>query len=320
MIVVNEKHAQTEEQLLQTNILCSICVATYRRPQLLKRLLQSLNQQALPDNVSIEIIVVDNDSEKSAEAVVAQFSDSENGKFYYYIQPVKNISLTRNLAIKKACGAYILFIDDDEIASPEWVKHLLKTIVDSGSDGVFGFVDPEFSDETPEWMKRRDLFFSGPTMETGTEAKGTYTGNCIIKASLLKKMGQPFDPSYGMTGGEDIHLFRRLSFEGARYVNCREAVVTEFLPDSRTRMYYFYIRAMSGGNRNTRWRIESSGKRTFRVRSFMLLKSVSYGFVSLLFLIILFPDNVLRVKWLIKLASNLGRFMAVFGWYYKAYR
>jgi succinoglycan biosynthesis protein ExoM len=308
-----------QEHLLKKNVLYSVCVATYRRPQLLKKLLQRLSQQSLPDKVSIEIIVVDNDSKKSANPIVGQFSDSKKVRFSYYSQPIKNISLTRNLAIDKACGKYLLFIDDDESPISDWVMHLVKTLEKYNADGVFGYVEPVFNDKTPNWMRRRDLFFYGNVGKTGTETKATYTNNCIVKASLLKKMEQPFDPSYGTTGGEDIQLFRRLALEGARFINCREAAVTEFLPASRTRVGYFFIRGLSGGNRDTRVCIELSGNRRTFVRAYMLFKSLGYGFISLLFLMLFSPSKILRTKWLIKLASNIGRFMAVFGWHYHQY-
>ena len=49
----------------------SVCIATYRRPEGLRRLLESLEAQALPEDFSVEIVVVDNDP-PSAEPVVME--------------------------------------------------------------------------------------------------------------------------------------------------------------------------------------------------------------------------------------------------------
>jgi glycosyltransferase involved in cell wall biosynthesis len=42
-------------------MLLSVCIATYRRPELLARLLTSLAQQKLVNGIELEIVIVDND-------------------------------------------------------------------------------------------------------------------------------------------------------------------------------------------------------------------------------------------------------------------
>lgn len=53
-------------------MLYSICIATYKRPELLKKLLESLSKQELPESVEIEVIIVDNDKSESAREVVVR--------------------------------------------------------------------------------------------------------------------------------------------------------------------------------------------------------------------------------------------------------
>jgi succinoglycan biosynthesis protein ExoM len=300
-------------------VLCSVCVATYRRPDLLKRLLTSLVKQTFPDGVEMEIIVVDNDVEKSAENLVCGFQDLSAVPLHYFVEPVKSISLARNLAIKAAHGQYLLFIDDDEKASPEWLLHLLKTLKRYDADAVFGQVLPEFNRDTPAWMQNNELFAYTVTV-TGCKALDKYAGNCIIKASLLKQMEAPFDPRYGSTGGEDTHLFDRLEQEGARFFYCREAWVAEYLPPARTCLSYLLRRGFKGGNAHTRRMIEQAGSTQSSLRAFMVVKSLFYGSVSLLCVVLCIPSPLHRTRWLIKLASNFGRLGAALGWNYRAYR
>jgi GT2 family glycosyltransferase len=47
----------------------SICIATYRRPRGLARLLDSLERLKLPPDLVVETIVVDNDAEGSALSI-----------------------------------------------------------------------------------------------------------------------------------------------------------------------------------------------------------------------------------------------------------
>ena len=41
-------------------MICSVCIATYKRPYLLEKLLISLMNQNLPDDLEMEVIIVDN--------------------------------------------------------------------------------------------------------------------------------------------------------------------------------------------------------------------------------------------------------------------
>jgi succinoglycan biosynthesis protein ExoM len=313
------KNEVIEEQNGFRAICCSICIATYRRPLLLEKLLVSLENQSLPDWVELEIIIVDNDPNKTAKPIIQKFKESQRIRFRYFTQNVKNISLTRNLSVEKASGDYILFIDDDEVASEKWVYYLLKTICQFNVDGAIGPVFPEFNPMTPKWMKRRELFYL-PVAGTGQKAMMYYTSNCIFRANVLKEIEAPFDPRYGITGGEDTHLFDRLEQQGARFVYCKEALVTEYLPPDRTSVSYLFKRALKGGNAHTRRIIEFTASKKMFIRLFMVCKSIGLGSASLILMLSRCTSPLQRTKWLMKLASNFGRFLAAIGYHYQNYR
>lgn len=309
---------RTEAGINPEFITCSICVATYRRLELLEKLLKSLLDQDIDAAVTFEIVVVDNDHFKSAEMVVRRFMSTADRPLRYFCQPERNISLARNLAVEKSLGDYVVFIDDDENAPPRWLHHLFTTMKESDVDGVIGAVMPAFNDETPAWMRNRELFY-GRLPETGANGP-KYTSNAIVKASLLKGLDGPFDPAYGVSGGEDTHLFDRLEQLGGRFIFCREAFVDEFLPPDRTRIGYLFQRNMKGGNIHTRRIIEFSGKRRQWVRFFLAVKAVVYGSISFLAMLVTLPMKLRSVFWMGRFASNVGRMMAVLGIIYKNYR
>ncbi len=299
-------------------VVCSICVATYLRLELLEKLLQSLVDQDIDGKVTFEIIVVDNDLLKSAEKVVRRFSLLTHHPLRYFCQPQRNISLARNLAVKKSVGEYVVFIDDDEIAPSCWLHHLFTTLRTSKVDGVIGAVMPLFNDGTPSWMRNRELFY-GRLPETGAQGP-KYTSNAIVKTSLLRSVDGPFDPAYGIAGGGDTHLFDRLEQLGGRFIFCREAFVDEFLPPCRTRISYLFQRGVKGGNTHTRRVIEFSGDRHLWVRSSLAIRAVVLGSVSFVGMLVLLPVRLQSLFWMRKFASNVGRMMAVFGIIYKNYR
>jgi succinoglycan biosynthesis protein ExoM len=170
--------------------------------------LTSLGRQILPDNVTLQIIVVDNDCDESAGRIVFRHCDTTHMTFQYFVQPIRNISLARNMAVANAGGDSLLFIDDDGIADRGWAGALLLASAEYDADAVFGPVVPGFIPQT----------------ETGTEAPVTWMGNCLAKAAILKSVPGPFDPE---CGGEDTELFDRLRRKGARLIYSNEAHVFE---------------------------------------------------------------------------------------------
>ena len=296
-------------------MICSVCIATYKRPQLLRNLLDSLYAQNLPANVNLQLIVVDNDKDKSAQEIVSEYENINCITIEYFVQSEKNISLTRNVAVKNSKGEYLLFIDDDEEADKNWIKNYFDALNKYSADGVFGPVLPTFHNRTPEWMKQSS-FFNKKCPPTGDEAIFTRTSNCIVKAEIIKTENGPFDIDYGITGGEDTHLFSRLRKKGAKFISSREAVVTEFVIPERTRIGWLFKKSFQTGNTATRRMIENAQKKINR-KFELLLRAITFAVVSLILVIIYFPVKKKRVQWLIKLASNIG---AVFGFNYKAYK
>src|SRR5277367_2699297 len=102
----------------------SVCLATFRRNDRLREVLQDLAQQdRLPD----QVVVVDNDPAGGARSVVEQFADS--GVPFgvdYDVQPEPNIAITRNRTVELASGEWMAFIDDDERAPREWLCELVR--------------------------------------------------------------------------------------------------------------------------------------------------------------------------------------------------
>ncbi len=300
-------------------MICSVCIATHRRPDLLRNLLNSLVAQVISEDVKLEIIIVDNDPDESARSVYRQFRNTGQFEFHYFTQPIKNISLTRNKAVEKATGEFMLFIDDDEVASPEWTAMLLKAMEDFDADGVFGRVISNVHNKASDWI-RKNYLFNRPCPATGTEATSTRTGNCIVKASLLKEVPGPFDPAYGLTGGSDSHLFYSLKQKGAKFVNCYEAWVSEFVPPERTRLSWLLRRAFRKGNTYTRKIIDTAGKRKQIIRLTASIKAVCFVSINLFLILIASPSIIWQTHWTLKTAEQFGRFFAVFGYYYQEYK
>ena len=228
-----------------------ICVATRKRPIRLRSLLTSLEGQRLPADVQVRVIVADNDAKRSAAPVVREFRD-RGAAVTYDCEPVQNIALARNLALRHAKAEWVASIDDDAVADPDWLARLLEAAERFGADAVFGAVRRELPDDAPAYLRDSGVY-QLPNPETGaTEGFVANTINALYRRDLVAGREGPFNPAFGRTGGEDTKLFAELAEEGARLVWCREARVVERVLPERARLGWLLQRTFREGMTNYR--------------------------------------------------------------------
>lgn len=288
----------------------SVCICTYKRPKMLARLLNELQNQTTGQLFTYSIVVVDNDHTQSARSIVASFKGKSLVDIDYYNEPEKNFSLVRNKSIKNARGNFVAFIDDDEFPVNDWLLNLYKTLLKYKADGVLGPVKPHFEKEPPEWIIR-GKFCERPSPETGTilNSNGCRTGNVLLRYNIFEDAGNMFDPEFG-TGSEDSWFFMNLIQKGHVFVSCKEAPVYESVPSERMKKTYFLRRSLLNGANSLKYH---KGK-PFIIVSFTVIKSISafliYTF-SLPFLYFLGGHICLKI--LVKDCDHIGRLIAFFG-------
>lgn len=298
----------------------SVCIATWRRTDRLDALLGDLlAQQCLPR----EIVVVDNDAQGSARAVVARHQASQTAcPLVYEIQPVKNISLTRNRTVALASAAWLAFIDDDERAPPEWLASLRAAAEQYDADGVLGPVLPVLPADAPAWI-RRGRFYDWARMPSGAEvpANGLRFGNLMLRAGLLARLDLVFDPRLGLTGGEDGDLLMRLRQAGARLIWNDEATVTEPVEAGRLQLRWILRRALRGGQDFARHflagRLHAPTRRNRLV--FFARAAVQMLAAGLLALLSLPAGRHRSAHWLGRACANFGKLSVLWGWHYTEY-
>lgn len=222
----------------------SLCVCTYRRPQLASTL-ASLERQQLPDGVSLALVIIDNDAAGSARPIVEAFQRHSKLPVKYHIESRKSLSHARNASLRLATGEWLAFIDDDEQAQPDWLCQLLTCTETYQADGAIGTVKALYPPKTPAWI-REGGFFDKPGLPTGTKLNTGSTCNALLRRSLVTG-DEPFDPRYGATGGEDTDFFARLVRQGATLVACREALVLEHISPDRVNSEFLIRRAIRMG-------------------------------------------------------------------------
>jgi len=92
-------------------------VCTCRRPAALTRCLAALSAQ---DHPNYDILVVDNDPDGSAAAMVRQSFPAVR----YVAEGKPGVRFARNRGIAESAGKIIAFIDDDCVPVPGWLRSL----------------------------------------------------------------------------------------------------------------------------------------------------------------------------------------------------
>jgi succinoglycan biosynthesis protein ExoM len=284
----------------------SVCICTFRRAELLGRLLEGLRGQETGGLFTYSIVVVDNDELRSAEIVVMNFAASSGIAVKYSVEPRQNIALARNRAVADSVGDFVAFLDDDEFTTNIWLLTLFTACNKYEADGALGPVKPHFDEEPPRWLVR-GKFYDRPSYPTGLviDGKKGRTGNVLLKRNLFAAAGdEPFRSQFRT--GEDQDFFTRMIDLKYKFVWCDEALAYEVVPRNRWKRSFMLRRALLRG-----------GTSVFR-RSFGP-SDVLKSFVAVAIYALVLPFSLLLghhrfMGLLISLFDHLGKLLALPNW------
>lgn len=202
----------------------SIVIPTYRREELLRRLLESLVRQKT--SYEYDVTVVGDGTEVDAGRIAFRGEDL----------PVKFISLpervgrgaTRNAGIRESAGEVIIFLDDDMTVAEEFVEEHMKYHSDENTV-VIGDVKspPEYADHSlARYIERQGV--RKLISRERIPPKCFRTGNGSVSRGLLEKAGL-FDETITHYG-EDMDLAVKLADQGARFTFSESAIAYHHHP------------------------------------------------------------------------------------------
>ena len=248
----------------------AICIPTYRRPAALKELLGSISATAEPACgwSAVVVLVADNDPAGSAGGVITELAGEAPFTLAYVREERPGVSHVRNTLLREArrCGASsVLFVDDDEVVSAEWIVAMCSTQERFHADFVCGSVRSVFREAPPQWVID-SRFFNRPSRTTGDQLLEFNTGNLLADLGYLSDFGdEPFDVSLSLTGSEDSELAGRCARRGAVMVWCEEGFVEEVIAPERCRLRYMLRRRMRTGSTSAYINVRSSTGRQSRI-------------------------------------------------------
>ncbi|MBL7071374.1 MAG: glycosyltransferase [Candidatus Omnitrophica bacterium] len=206
------------------SIRISSIICTYNRQRYLRKAVQSLVEQTLP-NEQYEIIVVDNGSSDDTKRVIKRLSNIQNLRYIY--DPTLGLSQARNTGWINARGEYIAYLDDDAMAFPQWLEKILEVFenVKPKPGCAGGRIELIWETPRPNWISDKLLPALGKVNWSQTpifinKDQWIPGGNCAFPRGLLESMGG-FSVDLGRKGGnllcaEEIQLQNRLNEKGYR--------------------------------------------------------------------------------------------------------
>jgi succinoglycan biosynthesis protein ExoM len=228
----------------------AVCALTFRRPRGLEALLTSLAKLDNPGpGYGIKVIIVDNDPDGSARSIVDSCRTTMPWELVYTMESRRGIPFGRNTAVRTAADAdFVAFLDDDEVAEPNWLTELLRVQRETGAGVVTGTVLPMFEGSPPAWVVE-GRFFERPRFADGQRISYARTSNVLIAAHVFPPGDPaPFNEAMSLNGGDDTHFFMRASLQGHSIVWADKAVVHDSVPVSRIGARWLIRREYRRGN------------------------------------------------------------------------
>src|ERR1700761_6861085 len=219
-----------------------ICIPTFKRPKMLKRLLDAI--ALLKTQAQISVLVADNDAESHAGFDLCHTLTGYPWPLTAVIAQKRGIAQVRNTLIEHALKTdtqFIAMIDDDEWPDSQWIDQFLIAARSTNADILQGSI----------------LFGCGEAADghgdirrpTGPVAMLQGAGNLLIRRAVLEEMPAPwFDPQFALSGGEDRDFFVRLEQAGKRFAWSDEARAYGDIPETRANLEWLLRRAYSVGN------------------------------------------------------------------------
>ncbi len=163
----------------------------------------------------------------------------------------------RNRAVAEAKGDYVLWIDDDMLADPDWLAEYAAAFQRWPEATLLGgTISPWFEGTPPRWLQRiwRRVSSAFAIREFGddvaplSETNLPY-GNWAARTSELRRY--PYNPHLGrnagsLLGGEEVDVILRLLSDGAKGYWIPQARVRHLVPKSRQTVDYLraYFRGL----------------------------------------------------------------------------
>ena len=212
----------------------TVGISTWNRAGLLDGTLSSLAEVSVPEGVTWDVIVANNNSTDETDAVLRKHDTRLPLTTLFVGQQGKSYAL--NELVDRLSGDLVLWTDDDVEFSKDWIGSYVRAARRWPKAAFFGgHIIPRFLAEEPDWLRPAWHIVSGvyAARELGEEPfafdrkRLPFGANMAVRVSLQKQY--QYDPQLGRRGelllaGEETALAQQWLADGH---------VGMWVPDSR---------------------------------------------------------------------------------------
>ena len=225
-------------------------ICTYNRAKYIGNLLESIAANDLP-KTEYEILLVDNNCTDNTREICKAFAEAHKDvNFRYTLEPEQGLSAARNRGIQEAKGDILVYIDDDALVDPhylrdyaEWFSFHPETMACGGP------IEPLYESSEPDWMTPYTKALLTAWMNYGDKPreypKGRFPGggNAAYRRSIFDQIGF-FNTALGRKGGnlmgaEEKDIFDKMRAQGMQILYLPTPVLHHIIPPSKLESDYF---------------------------------------------------------------------------------
>lgn len=248
----------------------SVIICTYNRDRYLYNLLTSICDGTLAPS-EYEIVLVDNNStDRTGEECRRFAADHPQVVLRYCTEGQQGLSHARNRGIMESKGDILVYVDDDALVNPDYLK-TYADFFDRHADAVAagGPIVPRYDGcEEPEWMSHYTRQLVTGRLHLGDRERefprGAFPGggNAAYRKSVFDAVGL-FNPELGrkgnsLVGAEEKDLFDKMTTRGMRFYYLPTAILYHLIPPHKLTQDYF-DRLTYGIGVSERYRTRSIG-------------------------------------------------------------
>jgi glycosyltransferase involved in cell wall biosynthesis len=256
----------------------SIIICSYNRASYISDALTSLYCQSAGLN-AFEVIIVDNNStDNTKEVYTAWRQTNNNGQFTFISETKQGASFARNTGAAIAKGQWVCFMDDDAVATPNYVENILKHIHNKpDAVGFGGRIIPKYIPSEPKWMSYYVSSLVGnfdyaPIACAFENGKYPLESNMIVKKSVYDQIGGfnvnlPGVVGTLRIGGEGKELFYKILALG-HIIYYDPAICVHHVVEVKKLTSEYMYRVASGIGRGEKTRTLAISKATYLIKVF----------------------------------------------------
>ena len=187
--------------------LVSVIIPTYNRADYLKLALKSVIEQTYKN---IEVIVVDDGSTDHTAEVIASFNNSRIK--YFYQENTGLPAAGRNLGLRECSGAYIAFLDSDDMWHPEKLEKQVRYLCEHPQYYLV-YSNAWIIDD---FELQKGLLLKSGTLKQGKIFRKLINGNFIpvmtvlMRREVFENVGF-FNEDYSIRAAEDYEYWLRIA-------------------------------------------------------------------------------------------------------------